>query len=242
MPVVATSRGAVRGTAIPEGARMSRRAVRHAAPLSRARPGEPWDGERDATRFAPPAPAGAPVHARARQRAAARPRLARRGAGAGTERVDAGHRGIAPVMVNFHGGAFVAGTPSSPLYDGAAFARDGVVLVDRHRTGWASRGSSRSREATPTSPCATSSPRCGGCRRRSRRSAAIPAMCGVRPVGRRDDPRLPAPAPARAGAPRDLPERRCPGPQPEDQGPPTRRRRADWALEPTPARRSRASR
>jgi para-nitrobenzyl esterase len=32
-------------------------------------------------------------------------------------------------MVNFHGGAFVAGTPSSPLYDGAAFARDGVVLV-----------------------------------------------------------------------------------------------------------------
>ena len=34
-----------------------------------------------------------------------------------------------PVMVFFHGGAFVAGAPSAPIYDGAAFARDGVVFV-----------------------------------------------------------------------------------------------------------------
>lgn len=34
-----------------------------------------------------------------------------------------------PVMVFVHGGGFVSGSTSSPLYDGAAFARDGVVLV-----------------------------------------------------------------------------------------------------------------
>ncbi|NEA38491.1 carboxylesterase family protein, partial [Streptomyces sp. SID11385] len=34
-----------------------------------------------------------------------------------------------PVMVFVHGGGFVAGSPRAPLLDGAAFARDGVVLV-----------------------------------------------------------------------------------------------------------------
>ncbi|MEU8393819.1 carboxylesterase family protein [Nonomuraea sp. NPDC048892] len=34
-----------------------------------------------------------------------------------------------PVLVFVHGGGFVAGSTRSPLYDGAAFARDGVVLV-----------------------------------------------------------------------------------------------------------------
>ncbi|MHC5257398.1 carboxylesterase/lipase family protein [Streptomyces sp. UC4497] len=34
-----------------------------------------------------------------------------------------------PVMVFVHGGGFVAGSTRSPLYDGSAFARDGVVLV-----------------------------------------------------------------------------------------------------------------
>ncbi|MGE2737196.1 carboxylesterase/lipase family protein [Mycolicibacterium vaccae] len=34
-----------------------------------------------------------------------------------------------PVMVFVHGGGFVSGSPQSPLYSGAAFARDGVVLV-----------------------------------------------------------------------------------------------------------------
>ncbi|MEV5887892.1 carboxylesterase/lipase family protein [Nonomuraea fuscirosea] len=34
-----------------------------------------------------------------------------------------------PVMVFVHGGGFVAGSTRSQLYDGAAFARDGVVLV-----------------------------------------------------------------------------------------------------------------
>ncbi|MBQ0927053.1 carboxylesterase/lipase family protein [Saccharopolyspora endophytica] len=34
-----------------------------------------------------------------------------------------------PVMVFVHGGGFVAGSNRSPLHDGTAFARDGVVLV-----------------------------------------------------------------------------------------------------------------
>lgn len=34
-----------------------------------------------------------------------------------------------PVLVWIHGGGFTAGTPSSPWYDGAAFTRDGVVVV-----------------------------------------------------------------------------------------------------------------
>lgn len=34
-----------------------------------------------------------------------------------------------PVLVWFHGGAFIAGSPVSPWYDGASFNRDGVVVV-----------------------------------------------------------------------------------------------------------------
>jgi carboxylesterase type B len=34
-----------------------------------------------------------------------------------------------PVMVWIHGGAFLAGSPASPWYDGRSFARDGVVSV-----------------------------------------------------------------------------------------------------------------
>lgn len=34
-----------------------------------------------------------------------------------------------PVMVWFHGGAFVGGSGNTPLYDGEAFARRGIVLV-----------------------------------------------------------------------------------------------------------------
>ncbi|MCR6488459.1 carboxylesterase family protein [Amycolatopsis sp. OK19-0408] len=34
-----------------------------------------------------------------------------------------------PVLVWIHGGGFVAGSPASPWYDGAAFNRDGVVTV-----------------------------------------------------------------------------------------------------------------
>ncbi|WP_431280169.1 carboxylesterase/lipase family protein [Leifsonia poae] len=36
---------------------------------------------------------------------------------------------LLPVLVYIHGGGFVAGSPASPWYDGAAFNRDGVVTV-----------------------------------------------------------------------------------------------------------------
>ncbi len=133
MPVVATSRGAVGGAAIDRGARFL--GIPYAAPPVGERryrapvPAEPWEGERDATEFAPPAP----------QAHRAMPGLdssALLGPGwHGSEPSltlnvwTPDPAGSYPVMVNFHGGAFVAGTPSSPMYDGAAFARDGVVLV-----------------------------------------------------------------------------------------------------------------
>ncbi|KPI13472.1 Carboxylesterase [Actinobacteria bacterium OK074] len=45
-------------------------------------------------------------------------------------------RGPRPVLVWIHGGAFLAGSPASPWYDGRAFARDGVVTVTvGHRLG-----------------------------------------------------------------------------------------------------------
>src|SRR6185437_13660526 len=34
-----------------------------------------------------------------------------------------------PVLVYIHGGGYVAGSPASPWYDGAAFNRDGIVTV-----------------------------------------------------------------------------------------------------------------
>ena len=34
-----------------------------------------------------------------------------------------------PVLVYIHGGGYIAGSPASPWYDGAAFNRDGVVTV-----------------------------------------------------------------------------------------------------------------
>jgi para-nitrobenzyl esterase len=37
--------------------------------------------------------------------------------------------GLRPTMVWIHGGAYVTGSGSSELYDGASFARDGVVMV-----------------------------------------------------------------------------------------------------------------
>ena len=53
----------------------------------------------------------------------------------------AGHAGRKlPVMVWIHGGGFVAGASSARFYDGASFARDGVVLVSLNyrlgRLGW----------------------------------------------------------------------------------------------------------
>lgn len=106
-----------------------------AAPVGTAgfaapRPHEPWPGIRDATRpgaMAPQAPRGgfgeldmSPYFGAA----ATDPDYL-------TVDVYAPADGVAcPVMVFVHGGGFVSGATQSPLYDGTAFARDGVVLVN----------------------------------------------------------------------------------------------------------------
>ncbi|MGW0548267.1 carboxylesterase/lipase family protein [Streptomyces altiplanensis] len=133
-PVVTTAQGAVRGlrqagtTAflnIPYAA-----APRGAGRFAPPRPHEPWDGVRDATVPGP----NAPQSERKLGSIDMSPYF-----GAGWSRGEdyltvnvfapaAPHADL-PVMVFVHGGGFVAGSTRSALYDGSAFARDGVVLV-----------------------------------------------------------------------------------------------------------------
>ena len=74
-----------------------------------------------------------------------------------------------PVMVWIHGGGFIIGSGSTPLYDGAALVERGdVVLVTiNYRLGasasWTSAGSMRSWPARGTSGCRTRSPPSSGC-------------------------------------------------------------------------------
>ncbi|GAA2592306.1 MULTISPECIES: carboxylesterase/lipase family protein [Streptomyces] len=133
-PVVTTAQGAVRGLRrdgtltflnIPYAA-PPRGAARFAPP----RPHEPWDGVRDATVPGP----NAPQSERRLGDVDMTPYF-----GTGWSRGEdyltvnvftpAADGGGLPVMVFVHGGGFVAGSTRSALYDGSAFARDGVVLV-----------------------------------------------------------------------------------------------------------------
>lgn len=132
--LVATTYGPVRGRTV-DGYTVFRGIPYAAAPTG-------------AARFAAPDPHPGWTHTRdALEPGPAAPQAPRRGFGAldmspffGTAAVgdpeyltvniwapEAGRR--RPVMVFVHGGGFVSGSPQSPLYDGAAFARDGVVLV-----------------------------------------------------------------------------------------------------------------
>ncbi|GGM06355.1 carboxylic ester hydrolase [Streptomyces fumigatiscleroticus] len=133
-PVVTTAQGAVRGLRrgdttvflnIPYAA-PPRGAGRFAPP----RPHEPWDGVRDATRPGPNAP-------QSERRLGSVDMSPYFGTGwsHGEDYLTvnvfspAAAEGGLPVMVFVHGGGFVAGSTRSALYDGSAFARDGVVLV-----------------------------------------------------------------------------------------------------------------
>src|SRR5690348_2469084 len=133
MPVVETSRGKIRGRTIAEGAVFL--GVPYAAPPVGARryvgpePAQPWDGERDATAFAP----ALPQAVRRLPGLDTRPFIGPPWQGEEPQLAlniwTPGLEGRHPVMVNIHGGAFLAGSPNAELYDGRAFARDGVVLV-----------------------------------------------------------------------------------------------------------------
>lgn len=134
-PVVTTEQGAVRGLRQDDGtaafldipyAAPPRGADRFAPP----RPHEPWHGVRDATVTGPNAP-------QSERRLGGIDMAPYFGTGWSpgedyltvSVRTPAVARGDLPVMVFVHGGGFVAGSTRSALYDGSAFARDGVVLV-----------------------------------------------------------------------------------------------------------------
>ncbi|MGW1602077.1 carboxylesterase/lipase family protein [Streptomyces eurythermus] len=133
-PVVITAQGPVRG--LRQGGVATFLNIPYAAPprgagrFAAPRPHEPWDGIRDATTPGP----NAPQSGRRLGRLDMSPYF-----GAGWSRGEdyltvnvwtpAGTDGDLPVMVFVHGGGFVAGSTRSALYDGSAFARDGVVLV-----------------------------------------------------------------------------------------------------------------
>jgi para-nitrobenzyl esterase len=133
-PVVETSAGAVRG--VRDGFGEFYRAIPYAAaPIGAGRFAPPsphpgWSGVRDGTRPSPTAPQPVRDFGELDMTPYFGPGWVR-----GEEyltvdvRTPAADSGKRPVMVFVHGGGFVTGSTSAALYDGSAFARDGVVLV-----------------------------------------------------------------------------------------------------------------
>ncbi|MFC8866642.1 carboxylesterase/lipase family protein [Streptomyces sp. NPDC057148] len=133
-PVVTTAQGTVRG--LRRGRTLTFQNISYAAPPRGAerfappRPHEPWQGVRDATVPGPTAP-------QAERRLGDIDMAPYFGTGwsRGEDYLTvnvftpATGAGDLPVMVFVHGGGFVAGSTRAALYDGSAFARDGVVLV-----------------------------------------------------------------------------------------------------------------
>jgi para-nitrobenzyl esterase len=133
-PVVETRAGAVRGVRDEYG-ELYRAIPYSVAPVGQGRfgpllshPG--WEGVRDATQPSPTAPQPARDFGRLDMTRYFGPGWER-----GSEyltvdvRTPATDGAPRPVMVYVHGGGFVTGAGRAPLYDGRAFARDGVVLV-----------------------------------------------------------------------------------------------------------------
>ncbi|GAA2432779.1 carboxylesterase/lipase family protein [Streptomyces glaucus] len=134
-PVVITAQGAVRGLRQDDGTAAFLNIPYAAPPLGAGRfappqPHEPWDGVREATAPGPTAP-------QSERRLGSIDMVPYFGTGwsRGEDYLTvnvwapAAAQGGLPVMVFVHGGGFVAGSTRAALYDGSAFARDGVVLV-----------------------------------------------------------------------------------------------------------------
>ncbi|WP_019810827.1 carboxylesterase/lipase family protein [Saccharomonospora halophila] len=133
-PVVETSAGTVRGVRDDAG-ELYRALPYAAAPVGARRFAPPaphpgWSGVRDGTRPSPTAPQPVRDFGRLDMTPYFGPGWVR-----GAEyltvdvRTPAGDGGKRPVLVFVHGGGFVTGSTRAALYDGSAFARDGVVLV-----------------------------------------------------------------------------------------------------------------
>ncbi|WP_418960370.1 carboxylesterase/lipase family protein [Streptomyces tritici] len=129
-PVVRTSAGPVRGERRAGGARFLGipyaqppvGPLRFAAPV----PPEPWTEVREATSYGPTA------QRRPLFEVTTIPEPSIPGTGTLNLNVftpDPSPEAAHPVLVWIHGGGFLAGSAASPWYDGAAFNRDGVVVV-----------------------------------------------------------------------------------------------------------------
>jgi para-nitrobenzyl esterase len=133
-PVVITAQGPVRGLRLGKTATFLN--IPYAAPPRGAgrfappQPHESWDGVRDATVPGPNAPQSERQLGSVDMSPYFGPGWSR-GEDYLTVNVwtPAADDSALPVMVFVHGGGFVAGSTRSALYDGSAFARDGVVLV-----------------------------------------------------------------------------------------------------------------
>jgi para-nitrobenzyl esterase len=131
-PVVATGQGRVRGTV--EGGIAVFRGIPYAEPpvgSLRFRPParrEPWEGVREATRFGPCHPQyDDPVEGRFMVHAS-RPPQAEDCLSLNVWTPDVGAGGL-PVLVWIHGGSLKHGTGADAIYNGATFAREGIVTV-----------------------------------------------------------------------------------------------------------------
>lgn len=133
-PVVATTQGPVRGRRL-DGIRRFLGIPYAAAPIGERRfavpqPHAPWTDPRDCTEKGPSAP-----YLLADFDALDLAPLVGAGWDKGDDYLNLniwtpdGKAGGLPVMVWIHGGGFVGGAAMAPVHDGAAFARDGVVLI-----------------------------------------------------------------------------------------------------------------
>ncbi|MEU9235694.1 carboxylesterase/lipase family protein [Streptomyces subrutilus] len=132
-PRVRTAHGVVEGRTGPGGTAVFRGIPYAAPPVGALRfaapaPPEPWDGVRDAGAYGPTAPK-VPYPPKFAALIADPEIPGEDCLSVNVWTPDPAPGARLPVMVWIHGGALTRGSSAVPVYDGSAFARDGVVLV-----------------------------------------------------------------------------------------------------------------